>query len=192
MKCAIIIGHTHRSKGAYSRALGSAEYEWNERLSIRVLAKALEQGRGNDFAVFRRDGGGVPQAYALAKSWGWRDLQPLQPRERFGTIELHFNAAAPEAHGTEVIYSRPESLPLARALAAAVSTALGTQNRGAKLPWQQRGEASLEALAALAVPSVIVEPFFGSSARDAAEVDEAAEQDALAAAIVAAAIAALS
>lgn len=184
MKCAIIVGHTWRSPGAFSQALGSSEYPWNERLALRILTAALAQGRGNDFAVFRRDGGGVPAAYAAAKAWGDR------PGEKFGTIELHFNAAAAAAIGTETLYSRPESKALAEAVQASMVAALGTKSRGAKPPWQGRGEASLSQLPG--VPSVIVEPFFGSSPVDAAEVDEVTEQEALAAAIVAGAVAALS
>lgn len=154
MKIAIIIGHTWRASGAYSKALKENEYPFNERLA----AQMFEFISANNLAIFRRDGGGVPQAYYLARAWGQR------PGEDFRTVELHFNAGVPEATGSEVIYTRPESKSLAVAIQSEVVAALGLPDRGAKLPYQHRGEESLNALPG--VPSVIVEPFFGTNDQD--------------------------
>lgn len=56
-------------------------------------------------------------------------------REYGGTImlSLHCNAADGTANGTECFYRGSENKPTAEQLVAAVCTALGTKNRGAKL-----------------------------------------------------------
>lgn len=187
MKLAIIIGHTWRSPGAYSAALGRSEYPFNEVVAGYVLAAALDAGRGNDVAIFRRDGGGIPAAYAAAKAWGMRD------GEKFATIEIHFNSAGdPSAQGTETLYVSEISRPLAESVQREMVSFLKLKDRGAKHPWQGRGEASLTAIPG--VPQILVEPFFGSSNPDRGPdlVDDADEQRALAKAILRGALNVLS
>lgn len=151
MKLAIVVGHTLKSQGAYSPTLAQTERLWNAELAARIkdLAPA-------EVAVFLRDGHGVAGAYAQAKAWGAEAV-----------VELHFNSAADrQAQGTETLYAQPGSRRLAEALQRHLVAALGLRDRGAKPPWQGRGEASLTALPG--VPSVIVEPFFGSNPDDCA------------------------
>jgi len=159
MKLAIVIGHTRKSPGAFSPHLQQSEYDFNTDIAIRILALA-----GEHVGVFRRDGHGVAGAYAQAKAWG-----------ATAVVELHFNSSAnPEAHGTETLWKTPVSETLARSVQAAMVRALDLKHRGAKLPWQGRGEASLTALPN--IPSIIVEPFFGSNPTDCARVSERKDQ----------------
>lgn len=151
---AVVVGHTWRSPGAFSPTLDQHEHAFNCALAARIAAADL--GR---IGVFYRDGHGVAGAYAAAKAWGQR------PGVSFGVLELHFNSAANvDATGTETLYRQPDSKPFAQAVQQGMVAALGLRDRGAKLPWQNRGDASLTALPG--VPSIIVEPFFGSNPAD--------------------------
>ncbi len=165
MKLAVVVGHTLKSPGAWSPFLNVSERQWND-----VVAKHILRLAPDEAAVFYRDGQGVAGAYAEAWQWGCDAV-----------VELHFNSAAnPVAHGTETLWQQPESEALAKAVQADMVKMLGLRDRGAKQPWQGRGSASLTALSG--IPSIIVEPFFGSNARDCAVV--AGKQDAIAMAII--------
>lgn len=153
MKIAIVIGHTKKSPGAFSPHLKTHEYDWNTDLAISI------QCLSRDVGIFRRDFHGVPGAYAQAQAWGADKV-----------IELHFNAAGEGATGTETLYVTDISKPLALAVQKEMVSVLEMRDRGAKLPWQDRGRASLTALPG--VPSIIVEPFFGSNAADCARASE--------------------
>lgn len=154
-KCAVIVGHTEKRPGAYSEALKKAEYAWNKDLATRISWL----GGPVRIALFFRDGVGVAGAYKQAGEWG-----------AHAAVELHFNASSnSSASGTETLYISELGKKLAEAIQAKMVKALELPDRGAKKPWQGRGEASLTALP---VPSVIVEPFFGSNTDDAASAEE--------------------
>lgn len=154
-KCAMIVGHTQRSQGAYSETLNMAEYPWNKDLAMRFL----QMWGPLTVRVFYRDGIGVSGAYKQADQWG-ADV----------AVELHFNSSAdPSASGTETLYISDEGRKLASAIQPRMVAALGLRDRGVKRPWQGRGEASLTAISA---PTVILEPFFGSNPGDALRARE--------------------
>ena len=148
-KLALVVGHTARSPGAYSRFMGESEYFWNQDLANRIK-------RHSDITVgiFYRDVGGIAGAYKRVKEWG----PPA------AVIELHFNAATPAATGTETIYVTGRSRPFAEAIQAAMVSVLKLRDRGIKKPYQGRGNQSLTSVP---IPSIIIEPFFGSNNGDA-------------------------
>ena len=74
------------------------------------------------------------------------------------------------------------SKPLAEAVQRAMVDTLDLRDRGVKEPWEGRGRQSLTQLA---VPSVLVEPFFGSNPGDCHRAVEL--KDRLASALVEAA-----
>jgi len=169
-KLAVVVGHTKRSPGAYGQEpVGRNEYYWNSDLAARM--KDQGPAHGLSLEVFFRDNGGVAGAYSRARDWG-----------ADGAIELHFNAATPAASGTETIVVTEVSKPLARAVQEAMVEALDLRDRGVKEPWQGRGHGSLTQLE---VPSVLIEPFFGSNTGDCARAEE--RKDRLATALVEAA-----
>lgn len=165
MRLALVVGHTRRSPGAWSPTLQLSEYQWNGE-----LAAFIAQFSPHEVRVFWRDGHGIEGAYAAVAAWA-----------ATAAIELHFNSAvAVSARGSETLYRGALGLPLAQALQRRVVAALGLPDRGAKLPFQGRGEASLTALPS--VPTVILEPFFGSNAEDCLRAEQ--RKQALASAIL--------
>jgi N-acetylmuramoyl-L-alanine amidase len=154
-KLAVIVGHSAKSPGAYSAGLGAYEYGFNSDVAGWIARHGTMIGL--DVQVFKRDVGGIDGAYEQAKQWG-----------ADAAIELHFNAATDKsASGTETIYVTERSKDLATAVQAAMVGVFGLPDRGVKQPWQNRGAYSLTRLD---VPSVLVEPFFGSNPQDAAVV----------------------
>lgn len=172
-RLAVIVGHSEARPGAAGLPpIAAREYPWN--LGLAGFMESAARGH-DDFAlrVFTRDRGGLRGAYGRARDW------------RAGAaIELHFNAAASaEAGGTETLYGdAARDGAFAAAIQAAMLGVLGLRDRGCKLPWAGRGAVNLSLLA---VPSVIVEPGFGSNRHDCRVMHE--RRGPLAAALVAAA-----
>lgn len=184
MKLAIVVGHNAQSQGAVRGDTGETEYVWNGRLA--QLMERLAPEFGIDLRVFRRVSGGgyraeIRRVYSEADSWG-----------ADASIELHFNGSSnPSATGIETLSSGTAlSLRLAQAVQDEMIIALGLRDRGVKtVRGPDRGGASL--VSGLA-PAILVEPFFGSSAKGQQATDEGREQEALARAYLRGAAVALS
>lgn len=167
-KLAVVVGHTQESPGAFGQApVNQNEYFWNGDLADRMKRHA-EGVPGLAVEVFFRDQGGISGAYRRAGEWG-----------ADACIELHFNSFEGNAKGTETIYVTDRSKALAQALQDAMVGALSLRDRGIKPPQDGRGRQSLTQLD---VPSVIVEPFFGSNRADCERAVE--KKDQLAATLV--------
>lgn len=154
-RLAIIVGHTERRPGA--RALppiDQHEYPFNKEVARRMQAVAAN--RGIAARTFFRDDVGIRGAYQTAVGF-----------EPDAIVELHFNAATPAARGTETLCS--ELNPGSRRLADLVQDSMvrvfargGSTNRGVKV--RREGERGfVNVSAAPSVPSILVEPFFGSN-----------------------------
>lgn len=158
-RLAIIVGHTEASKGA--RALppiDRTEYPFNT--DVAKLMEQAARDRGIAARTFFRDGVGIYGAYRAAVAY-----------EADAIIELHFNSFDnPSVRGTETLYSdaNAQSARLAELVQQAVVNVFGRSgraNRGVKMPGpRQRGYTNVTA--SPSVPSVLVEPFFGSNAAD--------------------------
>lgn len=81
-------------------------------------------------------------------------------------IELHFNAATPAAHGSEMLYwhKSKKSEKLAKCLQDQVVNTFGVKDRGAKPKTAKSRGARF--LRETHCPAVITEPFFGSNEED--------------------------
>jgi N-acetylmuramoyl-L-alanine amidase len=154
-RLAIIVGHTERSSGARALApINQSEYPFNKNLALRMEQAASE--RRITTRTFFRDNIGINGAYQAAAAF-----QPL------AIIELHFNAASSRARGSETLCC--ELHPNSRRLAEEVQQAMvrvfgrtGSANRGVKvLASGDRGYGNVSA--APDIPTVLVEPFFGSN-----------------------------
>lgn len=167
-KLALVVGHTSAAPGAHAvDPIGQNEYFWNSDLAQRMKAYAGQVAQ--PLAIFFRDNVGIPGAYRRAGEWG-----------ADAVIELHFNSVDDSrATGTETVFVTERSKAFARAVQTAMVRVLGLRDRGVKEPWQGRGRASLTQLA---IPSILVEPFFGSNPGDAARAED--RKDELAATIV--------
>lgn len=153
-RLAVVVGHSEARPGAAGLPpLGAREYTWNLGLAA-FMETAARDHEAFGLQVFTRDKGGLRGAYGRARDWG-----------ADAAVELHFNAAAAAAaSGTETIYGEAaRDLAFAEAVQAATVGALGLKDRGCKRPWAGRGAVNLSLLE---VPTVIVEPGFGSNRHD--------------------------
>lgn len=133
------------------------EYEFNTILAGMI--KALSKDYGIICSVFLRDEAGIRGAYKKAKSI-----------DADCCIELHFNwFTDPSVSGAEVLYGDTR---YSESLATHVHLRIcdlffrsGKQNRGIKLVDPgQRGYSNVNN--GTGIPSILIEPFFGSSRYD--------------------------
>lgn len=158
-RLAVIVGHTERQPGARGLPpVDRHEYPYN-----RDIARLMEQEaaiRGIAARTFLRDGVGIHGAYQAAVAY-----------DPDAIIELHFNAFHDAAvRGTETLCSdrHPHSerlAALAQAAMVRVFGRAGSTNRGVKMP-TPRQSGYVNVTAAPSVPSILVEPFFGSNGPD--------------------------
>lgn len=156
-RLAIIVGHTRRRQGAAAMPpIDQNEYPFNTEIARRMELAAANHGLVA--RTFFRDNVGIPGAYQNAAAFDPHSI-----------IELHFNAAEnPAAWGTETLYA--EVNRDSRRLAELVQKSMvgvfgrsGSADRGIKV--RRPGDRGFTSVtAAPGVPSVLVEPFFGSNA----------------------------
>ena len=158
-RLAIIVGHTEASPGASALPpIDRNEYPFNS--DIAKLMEQAARDRGIAARTFFRDGVGIHGAYRAAVAY-----------EADAIIELHFNSFDNSTvRGTETLYSdaNEHSARLAELVQQAMVRVFdrsGRADRGVKMPGpRQRGYTNVTA--SPGVPSVLVEPFFGSNAAD--------------------------
>lgn len=159
MKLGIVVGHEQKEPGAEMATPFNAitEYEYNTILS--GVIKAIAMRKNLECGVFFRDIIGIHGAYEEAKKWG-----------ASGIIELHFNAYQnDEARGTETLYGQIiGSDKLADYVHNQIIIGLARpkkQDRGLKnISTEDRGGKNLNNQTG--IPSILVEPFFGSNPDD--------------------------
>ncbi|GAB5502771.1 N-acetylmuramoyl-L-alanine amidase [Pyruvatibacter sp.] len=164
-KLAIIVGHQRTAPGAHAvHPINQHEYEWCGDLAMRIAETSHKEGVAT--RIFKRDLGGIRGAYGRVRDW-----------EADAAIELHFNSFSESSTGVETLtlVDVPGELDFATAVQVAMVSTLGLRDRGVKDPHPKRGAV---ALGQLAVPHILVEPFFGSNPNDAAVAH--ARKDALA------------
>lgn len=150
----VVIGHGGNDCGAVSSDGKYTELAYNTELA-NDLIKELES-KGYETVKHNR-------GYNRAENVPWLNSSRLDL-----IISLHCNSAAnKEATGTEVIHYEKSTLGkiFAEILSKNVSKALGLKNRGAKVPFNGRGEYLLKNTKAVCV---ISEPFFISNDKDLA------------------------
>ena len=152
----IVVGHTAAKPGALAVApLSIHEYKYNSNLANMI---ANEIHKSFEFVVMFRDGLTIEETY--------QKVGKLSPD---ACIELHFNSSAnPNAFGTETLCGE-KGVPFATMIQTAMCDALRRTdkgNRGVKV-LRTNADRGFASVSRLRVPSVIVEPFFGSSQSDA-------------------------
>lgn len=142
---AIVIGHDSMSKGAYSNYIGSSEYDYNLEAANMVGCDIYTHSFNTSY---RRK---MKATYSKLSHY---DL----------TLELHFNAATPNACGAEALYfhTNAEGKRFAQLFANMTSRRFGTRNRGAK-PLSNVNQRGYWAVASGIPTGLILEPFFGSN-----------------------------
>ena len=145
-KICIIIGHGGSDTGAVSQDRKVTELAYNTEIAEK-LAKVLEE-QGYENFIHNR-------GYARIENTTFINSQNPDL-----VISLHCNSSDNlTATGTEAIHfpNSKNGIRFATILSKNVSEALGIRNRGAKEPYQGRGDGLLRRLKA---PAVISEPFF--------------------------------
>ncbi len=158
IKLALVVGHEEDRPGARAVSpIDANEYAWNHDLA-KMMADHVNAMDGAQAEIFFRDGVGIVGAYNAVRQWG-----------ADAAMELHFNSAGPTATGTETLYLKSLSRPLAEAVQDATLTTLGLRDRGVKTPQEASGGRGTRNLSQMGPkPSILTEPFFGSNTADAA------------------------
>jgi N-acetylmuramoyl-L-alanine amidase len=160
---AIAIGHSrtignHQDGGALSWDGHENELEFNTGLARRIAAELLVLGIPS--TIFDHyEGGG----YGAAISWLAREIKKAGCTV---AVELHFNSAGPLAHGHEVLYlaTSARGKLLAECVNAKLSAHFQTPDRGVK--GLRAGDRGLDVCLRTHCPTILSEPFFGSSKED--------------------------
>ena len=155
MKIAIVVGHHSNSKGAFSPYFNMSEWTfYNE------VVKHIE----SDFKLFRHN--------PVIVGYTSRIKDTSYRINKIGfdlVIELHFNAATPQANGCETLYyfnsKKGRNYALEFSELVSDSTGIKLRNGGCKplVNKKDRGYASVFYPHA---PTILIEPFFGSNERD--------------------------
>lgn len=163
MKVAIVVGHNPRQPGAVRCDTREAEYLWNSRIAMRIE----ETAAGGDYPGIEVKTFFRPYMGSYA-----REVRDVYPRvDAFGadvSLELHFNSHEnPKANGCEMLSSgSARSMQLSEALQNAVLSRFEVRDRGVKVLGPK--DDGYLALHAGRAPAVILEPYFGSNAKDCA------------------------
>lgn len=169
-RVAIVIGHNRIAKGASATPpLSTTEFPFNSRVAQQMKDEADEYNLLCEM-FFREPSTSyskeIAQAYAAVERW-----------KPDCCIELHFNSGPPAATGSETLMGadRKAGRSLADNVQEEILSTLGLPNRKVKIVQSgDRGGGSLYALPS--VPTIIVEPFFGSNAGDCQKVGSAGEE----------------
>jgi N-acetylmuramoyl-L-alanine amidase len=159
-KLAIIIGHTDNNSGASMIAPYDyiQEYEYNTVLA--GIISAIAGDRKIKCKVILRDGIGIAGAYAEALEY-----------EADAIIELHFNAFSEgSVKGTETLYGNISgSYELASAvheqICEIMERTVGKGDRGTRLK-ERKDRGGRNVNNGTEIPSILIEPFFGSNRTD--------------------------
>lgn len=157
MKLAIIIGHSDKRKGASMvRPFQFVqEYEYNTILAAQMLVHCHR--KKIDAKVFTRDRQGLIGAHRAIDDWRPNCI-----------VELHFNSfMTEEARGCEVLHLSDSEAgkDLAQRILAWLETIIPESLIRGQKP-VSRGGRGYKNLTLSRLPTVIVEPFFGSNQED--------------------------
>lgn len=162
---AICVGHSRKINGspeggAVTHDGKANEWTWNAGLA-ELIAKNLAAANVKSIIISEYDGTG----YGAAQRWLAKHLKAIGAT---AAVELHFNSAdAPTASGHEWLFwgTSARGKALATSLSAEMCLAVPEIKwRGAKPRFD--GDRGSEFLKLTHCPSVIAEPFFGSSESD--------------------------
>jgi N-acetylmuramoyl-L-alanine amidase len=141
---ALVIGHDWVRKGAYSKFIGYTEYDYN--LEVAKLT-GLDYFTHTPHPSYRQK---MRNTYRKLSEY---DL----------TLELHFNAASPQANGVESLYfhTNQKGKDYADLFCLLIHNEYGSRNRRAK-PLSNSNQRGYWAVASGIPTGLILEPFFGS------------------------------
>ena len=160
----LIVPHSKKKKGAYSKELGHHEYTYINDFYEKSLVPALMK-RYIQAKVIKRDGLGIVGAYREALKY-----RPCM------IMEWHFNAFNGKARGFEILFKEDlaHEVLLAQNMLYCLLGALGTKKRGLRRKLKgERGFVNVSQTSK--IPSLLLEPFFGDNSEDALNFHEKRE-----------------
>lgn len=165
MKVGLVIGHTvlGADKGAYSSFLGLSESEYWK----KVVCFIPTFHKGNTIVCYSHSNDKKLDYYGrqlqTANSMNSQDFDLV--------VELHFNSATPQAHGTETLYYF--SSEKGKEAAKIFSDEVGKEFPQMKLrgdegskPLVSKDDRGARFVIMQKAPAIIFEPFFGSNKED--------------------------
>lgn len=165
MNIAFVIGHHKKSKGAFSSYLFANEFDF-----YTDVIKHLEYKTGKLNLFYHNSD---------VSSYTERIKETASKLNKFNfdlVIELHFNAATPQANGCETLYyfSSKKGKEFAHIFTDTVCgiTGIKSRNGGVKalVNKKDRGYASVYYPKA---PTILIEPFFGTNDNDCVKIGSA-------------------
>lgn len=149
MKIALCIGHNSINQGAKSLYLNESEWVYN-----KEIAECMDDVCD---IYYRSNGGGYKnEIKRLANQVNQKDYDLV--------MEMHYNAAVPEASGCEALYfhSSIKGKEYAEKFCQTITQNYLTKNRGAK-PVSSENQRGYYFLQKMKAPAIILEPFFGTN-----------------------------
>ena len=162
---ALCVGHSRRGDSGASSTSGVSEQSFYSRFIVKQLAGEL-MAMGFEVVIIDEYEGG---SYGSAMRWLAGELKRLGVDLAY---ELHFNAATPSAHGFETLFWHKSKV--SRKVAEAMQTTQAKaypemKDRDVEPLGDQAHERGTLFCSLPACPSLILEPFFGSSSREVRE-----------------------
>lgn len=155
-KVAIVVGHTKLKPGACSPYGIPCENIFNSEIA-RYLECIAD--------IYYYD------SYNLGyTSMVKRNAAKINKKDYGLVIELHYNAATPQAHGCETLYyySNREGKEIAEKFSEAISKEFNVKNRGAKALVNKK-DRGFAAVYYTKPTTILLEPFFGSNKEDSSK-----------------------
>jgi hypothetical protein len=142
---AVVIGHDHISKGAYSEYIKEYEFDYNSAVAKITGLTTYTHTPSHSYTQKMQDTYRQLDQYSL-------------------TLEMHFNAASESVQGVEALYygGNAEGKRIAELYCELVAKEYGVRNRGAK-PLSSDSDRGFRAVASGQPTGLILEPFFGSN-----------------------------
>jgi len=156
---AICVGHSrYNDMGAVACDGETNEWTYNKRVA-QVFQETLEDAGVPAIVVYEYVGKGYTESMENLS-------EQLKELGVSSAVELHFYAATPAAHGSEMLHwhRSKQSKALAQSLQRSVVAEFGCKDRGLKP--KRQGDRGALFLSKTHCPAVIVEPFFGTNEED--------------------------
>ncbi len=170
-KVAVVIGHNATQKGAFApNPLAISEFPYNTKVAHLMERVAPEYGLSaktferKHVGSYRKE---IDTVYRKVKEWGPECA-----------IELHFNSVnSKKPAGSEVLYRSDNTAirSYAQNVQNEILDTLGVKDRKVK-PTKPNANGGRSLHALNSVPTILVEPFFGSNSKDNATAAAAGEE----------------
>jgi N-acetylmuramoyl-L-alanine amidase len=159
MKVAIVVGHHAKAKGAYSEFLKDSEFDFYNK--VVDWYKRCLNGSGDIYLHDENIGGYITRIKNTARKLNTKNYDLV--------IELHFNAATPQANGCETLYyfqsKKGREYAFKFSQIVHEQTGIKVRNNGLKA-LTHKGDRGFASVFYPSAPTILIEPFFGSNKKD--------------------------